>query len=420
MGDNGHPIAPLPFDVRIWCMKWSGKAQRRHAPAPERLEERLVPSASSFAYGPTLSIQGGDNGVVPAVGHYQSGSTNLPFVAVTYTGHNGMNGGVNVFLGDGQGHFQNPHDYQLYKDVNRADVMPEGIIVGRFTHSGFDDLAVADNKGGVFILLGKGDGSFENPIQLSVPAGAEPTYLATATIGGVPYLFVSDFSDNEILVYRGDGAGGFTCLHPLTSVSGPDQIVVADFNRDGAADLAVANKNNASVSIFQGDGKGGFTPLPRIPLASSGGRAQPIGLAVADLNGDGAPDLAVADYGPKARAGGSLDLFRNTGDANGPISFQVARRIAVGRRLVNVVAIGLGDSLPGLAVTSSGTNRVIVLHNRGSFAFRGQASFKVGNEPIGMVASKVTNNDPLTNDDLIVADSVSDTVRVLQNQTRHG
>ncbi len=394
-------------------MRCSRQAHVEYAPTPERLEDRRVPSISPFVALPPLQITG-DNAVVPAVGSYHSGSTELPFIAVTYQG-DVSGGGVNVFLGDGQGHFKAPENIPL-----GADAEPEDIIVGQFAHSGFDDLAVADNKGSVFILLAKGDGSFGSPIQLASPPGTLPTYLATATIGGSPYLFCSDFSDNEVLVYRGDGAGGFTSLPPLSGVSNPEQIVVADFNRDRVADLAVANKNGGTISIFEGEGSGEFAPPSTIRLKSSGGRAQLIGLAVADLNGDGAPDLAVADYGSKGNPAGSVDLLKNTGAIGGPISFRVAKIIPLGQRLVNVAAVELGGPLPGLAVTSSGTNRVIVLQNRGSFNFRTLQSVKVGRGPLGMVASKVTNDDPFMNDDLIVAESNSGDVRVLQNQTSHG
>ncbi|MDQ2946772.1 MAG: VCBS repeat-containing protein [Acidobacteriota bacterium] len=70
-------------------------------------------------------------------------------------------------------------------------------------------------------------------------------------------------------------------------------MTVADFNGDGKADLAVANLASDDVSILLGNGDGTFrTALPMPPgLAGT----QPIAVASADLNGDGKIDLGVAN-----------------------------------------------------------------------------------------------------------------------------
>src|SRR5687767_15661787 len=67
--------------------------------------------------------------------------------------------------------------------------------------------------------------------------------------------------------------------------SGPDGIAVADFNRDGKPDVATANPGQGSVSLLLGTGAGKFAPARNFPI----GR-KPVGLTAADVNGDGKPD----------------------------------------------------------------------------------------------------------------------------------
>jgi hypothetical protein len=64
---------------------------------------------------------------------------------------------------------------------------------------------------------------------------------------------------------------------------------VADFNGDGKADLAVANAGSNTITVLLGAGNGNFAP----PISPAVG-TDPVFAAVGDFNGDGVPDLAAA------------------------------------------------------------------------------------------------------------------------------
>jgi hypothetical protein len=94
---------------------------------------------------------------------------------------------------------------------------------------------------------------------------------------------------------------------------GPNSVVVADFNRDGKMDIAVSTFGcptlSCEVQIFLGKGDGTFAP-PTAYLVGIGNGP----LAVADLNGDGNPDLVVANGCPNNVCLNSVSVLMGNGD----------------------------------------------------------------------------------------------------------
>jgi hypothetical protein len=93
-------------------------------------------------------------------------------------------------------------------------------------------------------------------------------------------------------VLLGDGHGGFGNATNFVAGSRPACVAISDLNGDGRPDLAVANAWSNSVSVLLGDGQGGFGNATEIPVGST-----PYFVAVGDLNRDGKPDLVVANVG---------------------------------------------------------------------------------------------------------------------------
>src|SRR5829696_6190953 len=135
---------------------------------------------------------------------------------------------------------------------------------------------------------------------------------------------------------------------------GPNSVAVGDFNGDGDPDLAVANEFAGSVSVLLGGAGGSFAATN----VATGG--VPFAVAVGEFNGDGDPDLAVAD----AYAGIISVLLGSTGGTfTGPTDFPAGSFPAA-------VAVGEfnGDGDPDLAVANQVTGAILVLRARAAAA----------------------------------------------------
>jgi hypothetical protein len=89
-----------------------------------------------------------------------------------------------------------------------------------------------------------------------------------------------------VLLNRGDGS--FRPGGAYRTGNGPDSVAIGDLNGDGKPDLATANYNAESVSVLLNRGDGSFGARRDYP-------ARVNSVAIGDLNGDGKPDLATAN-----------------------------------------------------------------------------------------------------------------------------
>jgi hypothetical protein len=242
---------------------------------------------------------------------------------------------------------------------------PVYVVVGDFNSDGRPDLAVAnDDMGTVSVLPGNGDGTFRAPEAFGV--GASVWSLAVGDINGdgEPDLIVIYPFDNKLGVLLSTTPAGsttvsFAALQTFGVGAGDHAVAVGDFNSDGRPDLVTSNSGDGTVSVLLNTTPKGAT-VASFAAQQTFAVGPPSAVAVADVNGDGKPDLAVAN--PDTNT--VTVLLNTTAAGASTASFAAPRTFAAGPRPAALVAGDFnGDNHPDLAVANPDTSAVAVLLN---------------------------------------------------------
>ena len=234
-------------------------------------------------------VVGGDEvpGSVVAADFNGDGKMDLAVV-----GDYARGGGVTILLGKGDGTFQ-------AAGPNLDPSADFGLVAtGDFNRDGIPDLVVTNySEFGTspIVFLGKGDGTFTAKAKaMSLTLDYFPTSIVVGDFNddGIPDLAFSDLNGVEIALGKGDGTFTETSASPIRVPSELYSLVAGDFNHDGKLDLAGIDNYNMQIDLLEGDGKGGFTEIVTTPNVSQDWLG-PFQIVAADFNKDGVPDLAM-------------------------------------------------------------------------------------------------------------------------------
>jgi hypothetical protein len=314
---------------------------------------------------------------------------------------------VSVLLGKGDGSFATKVDYT-------AAAGPVSVATGDFDLDGRLDLAVAGHAdNGVRVLLGNGDGTLADPVLYATGEG--PTSVATGdfNLDGKPDLAVANSTSMTggavtVSVLLGNGDGTFATkaeyeIGRAKSLSGMfAAVAVGDFNVDGRLDLAATNQDAYTVAVLLGNGDGTFGT--KVDYATG---AYPSRVAVGDFNLDSKPDLAVA-----ISTGAASMVSVLLGNGDGTFATNVNYPTVYESSSVAVADLNL-DSKPDLAVATApviGMGGVAVLLGNGDGTFAPKVDFATGTQSSSVA---VGDFDLDGRPDLAVTDYRSSFVTVL-------
>jgi uncharacterized protein (TIGR03437 family) len=314
----------------------------------------------------------------------------IPDLALTIL-PNAPPGYVAVLLGKGDGTFSNPVMYP-------AGPQPLAIAAVDLNSDGKIDLVVSNSvyaagtsTGTIDVLIGKGDGTFAAPVSYS--AGQVPTSLIATDLNGdgKPDVAAIDSQQDTVdallvLLNKGDG----TLRSPTGSlVTGTrfGTLSYTDLNHDGKTDLLIADRDGSTLTVAMGNGDGTFQSPTQYVTGAGPASAGIIPLSdgnTAVLTGDSV----------------SADLIATFVSPNGTVNAPPIQ--ALGTQLSSIAVADLnGDGKDDIVVTDKGGNRFFVLLNSGG-QFANPVPYLVGSSPGGSAVADVNGDGK---PDLIVADN---------------
>jgi uncharacterized protein (TIGR03437 family) len=234
----------------------------------------------------------------------------------------------------------------------------------------------------VIVSLQLASGSFGNGVTYTLPT--RPTNVAIADLNGDgnPDLIVTNISSangtgpGPVNIFIGTGDGTFKAPSSIPAGDSPQSVSVADFNGDGKADLAIANVDAGTVSILLGNGDGTFRAPAAFPVDS-----EAVSMVAMDANGDGKVDIVTS-----SSVTGTISVLLGNGDG----TMKPAKNSPALTGFSYLASCDMnGDGKPDLAVAYRDRHSVALMMNNGDGTFQAPAEYAIGTSPSHIAVAPV-------------------------------
>lgn len=262
---------------------------------------------------------------------------------------------------------------------------PSAAVLADMNRDGVSDLLMPLASSSWALYLG-GPGLGSSPPSL-VPEGGHASEIEVGDWNrdGLPDVALLSAPDSRLTLLDGNGQGGFTNAR-ATVLAAPWDLSVGDWDHDGWTDFAVG-AGAQGTQVFWGSASG-ITPGPLLPAAEGTS-----GSTAGDLDGDGRAELVVTEIGSSGNLGifskvayNRLVLYRWT-SREAPPTRQVVPGSSggYGPRIADLT----GDGLPDLVLPSGFTRAIAVLPGRPDGGFDRKREYGSGSAPHGLAFTDV-------------------------------
>lgn len=324
---------------------------------------------------------------------------NLPDLAVTSRD----DGKLTVRVNDGHGDFRDDR-----RTILSVGARPSGVAIGDLNQDKRADLVVVNAADNTVSLLLQEAPAVPLAFKAGTPALASlsPTAIRLMDLNGDGVLeaIVLNRVASDVTVMKRDDNGRYVRVQDYTVGRDPVQLAIGDLNADGTSDLAVISAGEGTISLLIADRTGGF-----IGPASFNMTGTLSSVAMGDVDGDGDLDVVTG--------GTTIGVLRN--DGGGQFAPAAVAPSGLSGQMGGLALADLDfDGYPDLAVAMPQENRVYVLRN---LARDGQLGFtmvgggySVGARPTALGVADFDGDGLI---DIAVANQGESSVSILFNRS---
>ncbi len=301
---------------------------------------------------------------------------------------------LSTLLGNGDGTFQDQVQLHVCQE-------PRSLAAGSFNRDEFPDIVLACSGGDeIAVLFGRADGKFVEGPQY--PVHRTPIAIASADLNGdhIADLVVA-LRNDKVKVFLGLGNGEFHHGAQYEYGDTPTSVALSDLNQDGKMDLVVTNGGPMSnaVSIWIGNGDGTF----RQPVDYRSGK-RPLGVSFGDFNNDRFRDLLVINGERDSfstflgNGNGTFQAGHDSGADAGP-NFGLARDFN-------------GDQRTDVAIVNIQSSDLSILFGKGDGTFEyPPRNYRTKSGPFALALYRVTTEE-VEEPGLVTVDNGNGTVSI--------